>query len=160
VQDRIRLRPLTIDDFHNVLNWSRDSVFCAANGWESNRSEDEIFRWWLSCVNNTAKDFLRLGIEFEDRLVGYVDLACIHDHSAELGIAIGDSSIWGRGIGTKVALSMIEYGTIHFGITLYTAETDKENHRAQRMLTKIGFNKINEVGSTLRYQLTVKGETQ
>ncbi|MFJ7934557.1 GNAT family N-acetyltransferase [Sporosarcina sp. NPDC096371] len=88
-----KIRPLSIDDYKTVLNWSKDDVFCLANGWEKNRSEEELHRWWLHCVSLEADDFIRMGIEFEQRLVGYVDLACMKDHTAELGIAIGERAL-------------------------------------------------------------------
>jgi [ribosomal protein S5]-alanine N-acetyltransferase len=42
-----------------------------------------------------------MGIDLEERLVGYADLACIKDNTAELGIAIGESTLWGKGIGAN-----------------------------------------------------------
>lgn len=33
----INLRPLTIDDYNIVLNWSKDDAFCSSNGWEKDR---------------------------------------------------------------------------------------------------------------------------
>ena len=90
ILNTIKVRPLSIDDFKNVLNWSKDDTFCSANGWEINRSEEELYRWWLHCVNHESEDFIRLGIELEERLIGYADLACIKDNTAELGIAIGE----------------------------------------------------------------------
>ncbi|TDM16652.1 hypothetical protein [Macrococcoides canis] len=48
---------------------------------------------------NEYDDFIRLGIELDDKLIGYADLAYIKGNSAELGIAIGESKLWGRGIG-------------------------------------------------------------
>jgi len=58
----IKLRSLANDDYKSVLNWSRDDSFCSANGWETIRnSEEELYKWWLKCVNNVAEDFIRNG---------------------------------------------------------------------------------------------------
>ncbi len=95
--------------------------------------------WWSHCVYNQQPNFIRLGIEFHRRLAGYVDLADIHSNTAELGIAIGDSSLWGRGIGNTAAKKMITYGVDHLGIHLFRAETHITNQRAQKMLKRIGF---------------------
>lgn len=35
----IILRPIRIEDYNYVLNWSRDEAFCLANDWEINRNE-------------------------------------------------------------------------------------------------------------------------
>lgn len=65
----MKIRPLSIDDFKTVLNWSQDDSFCSANGWETNRSEEELYRWWVHCVSHESEDFIRLGIELEERFV-------------------------------------------------------------------------------------------
>jgi [ribosomal protein S5]-alanine N-acetyltransferase len=69
------LRPIHIDDFQAVLNWSQDEVFCEANGWDLNRTTDELFTWWKKCVENKNAAFIRIGIELNDTLIGYGDLA-------------------------------------------------------------------------------------
>ncbi len=94
-----------------------------------------------------AEDFIRLGIEFDDKLVGYADLACIKDYSAELGIAIGESALWGNGIGFNSAVCMMDYASKNLGITIFNAETHEVNVRSRRMLEKIGFKEISIIGS-------------
>lgn len=106
----ITLRPLTVDDYNIVLIWSKDDAFCLSNGWEKNRDPDELFRWWNKCINIAMDDFIRMGIEMNKQLVGYADLAFIKDNTAELGIAIGESKLWGKGIGSEAILNMIGYG--------------------------------------------------
>ncbi|GEN32374.1 RimJ/RimL family protein N-acetyltransferase [Cerasibacillus quisquiliarum] len=145
--DLIKIRPLTKEDFKYVLKWSKDNTFCSANDWEENRSEQELYKWWLHCVNNTARDFIRLGIELENKLIGYADLACIKKNSAELGIAIGESALWGKGIGFKSSLSMMDYASTHLGITIFNAETHETNTRARKMLERIGFKEVSRIGS-------------
>lgn len=143
----IKIRPVTINDYETVLKWSRDDSFCSANGWELNRSPEEIYKWWLNYVNNSAKDFIRMGIEFNNQLVGYADLACIKDNTAELGIAIGESSLWGKGVGYNSAVCMIEFALKNLGITNFYAETHETNVRSRKMLEKIGFKEMSRSGS-------------
>ncbi|WP_409271735.1 GNAT family N-acetyltransferase [Neobacillus sp. SCS-31] len=142
----IILRPLTMDDFTYVLAWSKDERFCLANGWEQNRDKDELYNWWLRCVKNKAGDFIRKGIQYNDKLIGYADIACIQGHSAELGIAIGESTLWGEGIGAKAALCMMEFGFEKLGITVFIAETHESNVRSGKMLKKLGFKESSRVG--------------
>jgi ribosomal-protein-alanine N-acetyltransferase len=143
----IKIRPLTIDDFEYVLKWSKDDTFCSANDWEKNRDEQELYKWWQHCVNNISEDFIRLGIELENRLIGYADLACIKGNTAELGIAIGESSLWGKGIGFNASICMMDYASKHLGITVYNAETHETNFRSRKMLEKIGFKEVSRIGS-------------
>ncbi|WP_338066410.1 GNAT family N-acetyltransferase [Sporosarcina koreensis] len=91
------LRPIAEEDIPHVLNWAQDHRFCAANEWDIDRSEQEVRDWWRYCVHLSKPSFIRLGIVWNGKLIGYADLAGIEKETAELGIAIGDSSLWGKG---------------------------------------------------------------
>lgn len=138
-----------MEDYQTVLLWSKDQEFCLANGWDLNRSAEEIYSWWQRCVHNDTQDFIRRGIEQEGQLLGYSDLACIHNNSAELGIAIGNSAEWGKGIGTVAAKCMMEYALQKLEINVLTAETHESNIRAQKMLDKLGFKEVSREGTEL-----------
>ncbi|MGG0669500.1 GNAT family N-acetyltransferase [Lederbergia citrisecunda] len=146
-KDSIALRPLSVSDYETVLNWSKDDLFCSANDWEKNRNEEELYKWWLHCVNNEADDFIRMGIEFNGKLIGYADLANIEGHSAEIGIAIGETSLWGKGIGYHSTLSLLKYASTELGITIFNAETHETNTRSRKMLQNLGFEEISRIGS-------------
>jgi [ribosomal protein S5]-alanine N-acetyltransferase len=145
--NNIQIRPITLDDFDTVLRWSKDEKFCLANGWKPNRNPIEIYRWWQNCVNNKDDDFLRLGIEFNHRLVGYADLAYIKEHSAELGVALGERVLWGKGIGYHSCIHMMEYGFKTLKITTYYAETHEANIRARKLLDRLGFLETSRYGN-------------
>ena len=160
----IKLRKIAMDDFPDVLKWSKDVPFCKANGWQLNQDEKELFQWWSNCVQNTSDTFLRMGIEYEAKLIGYVDVACIKGNSAELGIAIGDSTLWGKGLGYRAALHMIEFASEKLGITMFDAETHEGNVRSRKMLEKLRFKEISRTGKEvylgeesrlIQYQLTL-----
>ncbi|MDW0115372.1 GNAT family N-acetyltransferase [Sporosarcina thermotolerans] len=143
----IKLRPITMEDFSCVAKWSKDNVFCIANGWDLNRDEQELFNWWGRCVNNDSEGFFRIGIELESKLIGYADLACINGNSAEIGIAIGDSTLWGKGIGSDSCKLLMNYAFKHFGITIFNAETHETNLRSRKMLESIGFQEASRIGT-------------
>jgi [ribosomal protein S5]-alanine N-acetyltransferase len=73
-------------------------------------------------------------------------LASIKDFSAEFGIAIGESKLWGKGIGFRATKMMLEYSKTEFGITVFHAETHDHNFRSRKMLEKIGFKEISRIG--------------
>ena len=135
-----------MNDYDRVLKWSQDETFCHANQWELNRDPSEVYQWWLKCVNHTMENFVRMGIAFNGRLIGYTDLANIKDESAELGIAIGESTLWGQGIGVEAALCTLQFAFTQLGITTFEAETHEINIRSRRMLEKIGFEEISRFG--------------
>ncbi|WP_240056505.1 GNAT family N-acetyltransferase [Bacillus mesophilum] len=142
----MKIRSITMNDYKYVLNWSTDEVFCHANGWQIDRKPEELYDWWLNQVYTFSIEFVRLGVEHEGRFIGYGDLADIKNHTAEFGIAIGDRTLWGQGLGTKAAAELMEYGTKNFGITTYNAETHENNLRSRKMLERLGFQEINRNG--------------
>lgn len=139
-----QIRPIREDDFPYVLAWSKDETFCLANGWEVNRSEQELYKWW-HCVHHLPENFLREGVEVEGRLVGYVDIADI-TNTAEVGIAIGDRSLWGKGLGTRVLQRQMAYIAQTIGITVFHAETHETNTGSRGMLEKAGFEEVSRLG--------------
>ncbi|WP_259445718.1 GNAT family N-acetyltransferase [Paenibacillus lautus] len=146
MESLINLRKIKMDDYETVLAWSRNELFCSSNGWEQNRDEKEVYRWWEACVNTPLDDFVRKGIEYKHELIGYTDLAYIKDQTAELGIAIGASHYWGKGIGSEAGRRMMEYGLDEFGITIYYAETNEYNMASRRMLEKLGYKETGREG--------------
>ncbi len=89
---------------------------------------------------------MRKGIEYKDELIGYTDLAYIKDQTAELGIAIGASHYWGKGIGLEASRRIMEYGSKKFGIKLYRAETSEYNISSRKMLEKLGYKEVGREG--------------
>lgn len=147
----VQLRALSITDFSEVIKWNQDIAFCEANDWPLDRDEIELRSWWQHCVEMDSATFLRLGIDYHWLLIGYVDLAEMTDTTAELGIAIGDSSLWQQGIGTTAAQLGIEYATKQLGLTYITAETSIDNLRAEKMLERLGFDLAYRTDANLNY---------
>ncbi|XEC96653.1 GNAT family N-acetyltransferase [Paenibacillus tarimensis] len=141
----MKVRPLSITDFECVLSWSKDEVFCTSNGWRK-RSDEEIRQWWVQCVNNVSDNYIRKGIEYRGRFIGYADLANIKDNTAEFGIAIGESALWGKGLGFFAGKSIIEYASSKDIQVLY-AETHETNNRSRNLLGNLGFIEISRNGS-------------
>lgn len=151
----LTLRPLELTDFSQVVLWNEDTLFCEVNEWPLRREETALLGWWKQCVENNKSDFHRIGIEWNDRLIGYVDFAEMTDYSAELGIAIGDSSLWQKGLGSAALAQALEFGKKEFKIHSYTAETHVSNTRAQKMLQRFGFVKRFESANMTNYILTL-----
>ena len=167
--NNIKIRSLSMNDFELVLKWSQDDVFCQANQWELNRNPEELYEWWFKCVTNTSENFVRMGIALDGRLIGYTDLANIHENTAELGIAIGERTLWGQGIGVEAALCTLQFASTQLGLTTFEAETHETNTRSRKMLEKIGFKEMSRIGfeeylgdnsQLIQYQLIFKNDEE
>lgn len=130
---------MTLNDLGAVIEWSRDEVFCRANGWPVGRTADMITEHWRGILLHPAQDFLRLGVEAGGRLVGFADLAHIRDGRASLGIAIGDRRLWGQGVGIGAARLMLAQAFDGLGLRSVRAQVHETNLRSLTLIRGLGF---------------------
>ncbi|OXM14827.1 GNAT family N-acetyltransferase [Paenibacillus herberti] len=78
--------------------------------------------------------------------MGYVDLASIKGNTAEIGVAIGESGLWGKGIGVSATKLWMDYASEKLGITVFYAEAHESNIRSIKMLEKSGFKELSRTG--------------
>ncbi len=142
----ITLREIYESDIDTVLEWSQDQKFCQANSWSIDRNPQEVRNWWIKCVNHSPENLVRMGIVLGKELIGYADLAFVNEHAVEIGIAIGKSEMWGKGIGAQAAILAMEHGTKAYHLTEFFAETHEANIRSIKMLEKLGFQEVSRVG--------------
>ena len=138
---QIQLRDLQLEDLTTALAWSRDTEFCLANEWSLELPEERIRTHWTSLIIESTNNLIRKGITFKGQLVGYADLADINhfEARASLGYAIGNSSLWGRGLAFEGAKLMLELAFIELKLERVTGEVNSANTRSLRVLEKLGF---------------------
>jgi RimJ/RimL family protein N-acetyltransferase len=97
--------------------------------------------WFESMVRDRSNRTLAIVVRDGARLIGTVSLMEIdHAHGkAELGIAIGDKSAWGKGYGSEAVRLMADYGLTFMGLhTIYLWHV-AFNERAHRAYLRAGF---------------------
>ena len=151
----VQLRPLQLEDLNTVILWAKDSEFCLANDWSLELPEERIRTYWTEIITESSGDLIRKGITFENKLIGYADLADINtlEARASLGYAIGNSSLWGAGLGFLGAKLMLELAFIDLKLERITAEVNAANTRSLRVLEKLGF----KLEGVLRQHETYRG---
>lgn len=120
----------------------RISNFVRQTGWRRGLTAAEIKDWLSNSVDGGQPDLLRLGIEAEQQLVGYVDLADMTENSAEFGIAIGESDQWGRGIGAAAGELLLRHAFDDLGLQRIDAEVPDANARSLRLVQRLGFRRV------------------
>ena len=77
----------------------------------------------------------------DDRLVGACGLHHIdpRNHSAELGMVIGDPADWGRGLGSEAARLLIAYGFDTVNLHRLWLEVYEDNPWARKIYETLGF---------------------
>ena len=85
-------------------------------------------------------------IELEGQIVGYAQWQDIHDGVAELGIAIGDSHVWGKGIGAVAGQLMLEWAFGLLDLEKVWADVHEPNVRSLALMEKLGFAETSRKG--------------
>jgi RimJ/RimL family protein N-acetyltransferase len=141
-----------------MLGWTQDEEFCLANGWPLHQPLERWEETFLRMVNNPPVNLVRLGIEAEERLIGYTDLGEINplEARAAFGIAIGNREYWGKGYGFAAGQATLRHGFEERGLDRITAEVHASNTRPIRLLERLGFTRE----GVLRRHETYRGEKQ
>lgn len=138
----INIRPLRIEDAQISFKWRNDpEVFKYTGNTYSNLITYETELNWIKKVINNP-DEARFAIEVEGRYIGNIYLTNINELSAEYHIFIGDKTFWGKGIGEKASLLIIEYGFKILNLRNIFLNVRHENKRAISLYQKIGFREI------------------
>ncbi|THF69645.1 GNAT family N-acetyltransferase [Deinococcus sp. Arct2-2] len=135
----VTLRPLRAGDEQAAVRWAADSEFCLAAGWTPHLAPRVVQTHWKRLIAGAGPDFLRLGIEENAELVGYVDLANKQAHTAELGVAIGERAQWGRGLAHQACRLVLAHAFGPLGLQTVTAQVHAPNLRSHRLMLGLGF---------------------
>ncbi len=143
--NNVRLRPLEFNDMESLYTWMSNIEFGLWGGWtpviEAPLSRDAFRPVFEQHLAQTKEDQVMLGIEFEKRLVGFVQLVRI-DHRmrrAGIGIGIGEKNIWGQGIGKTALRILLDYAFMVKGLERVYAEVFSFNQRSRRLMERVGF---------------------
>lgn len=141
----ITLRPLQFDDMDSVYGWMSDIEFALWGGWtppiEAPLSRDTFRPLFEQHFVQTKEDQVMLGIEFENRLVGFVQLTRI-DHRmrrAGIGIGIGEKNLRGQGIGKTALRILLDYAFAVKGLERIYTEVFSFNERSRNLMERVGF---------------------
>lgn len=143
VHDTIHLRPLVFPDIDMLYSGATDSTIQVYAGWSRPLSLAAFREKHTRRIMEPSEDLILFGVEYEQRLVGHVQLALI-DHverRAAVGIVIGDKSVWGQGIGRAALTMLLEYAFTVQNLERIYAEAYGFNGRSHRLLEHVGFQR-------------------
>lgn len=142
-------RPLAVrqvlrEDLELVLAWRNNPRI-----YEHFQNQDSPLTWddhvsWFESRPSERDDYV---IRYEDRPVGVVSI----NSQDFVSIYIGEPSLWGSGIGTRMLTWIIDryHPTRH-----PKAEIHIENNRSQQLFARCGFEQIDQDGSWQIYEYT------
>ncbi|MFN2121337.1 MAG: GNAT family N-acetyltransferase [Anaerolineales bacterium] len=141
---RIRLRAIERSDLPRYLEWLNDPEVTEGLWHYLPLSMDDEAAWFEKMRQQDAEQ-RPLAIEIREnqawRLVGNVGLLDLRwaNRSAELGIFIGDKSVWDKGYGTEAVELMLQHAFDTLNLHRVFLRVFATNKRAQRSYEKAGF---------------------
>lgn len=144
------------------MRWAADPEFCRAAGWTVGLAPRKVREHWRRVAASVGPDFLRLGLEVDGQLVGYVDLADLTRTCGEFGIGIGERARWGRGTGAEAGRLLLTHAFETLRLRTVTAEVHAPNLRSHALMRRLGFREVGagepdiyqgEVVEVVRYEL-------
>ncbi len=142
--DRIRLRGVEKEDLPLFVDWLNDPEVIEGLIFFQPLSYEEEMRWFENLANLPASEH-PLAIEIQEEKTwhmigncGFHNISQIN-RSAEVGIFIGNKSVWNMGYGTETMQLLLKYGFECLNLNRISLVVYDDNLGAIRAYEKAGF---------------------
>lgn len=137
----IKLTLLTENDLELVRNWRNSNEVAKYMYTEDKISRDQQKKWFASIQNR--KDCKYWIIEYDGKKLGVASLTDINPtlSSCYWAFYLGDSSIRGVGIGSKVEYNVLNYVFDELKLNKLRCEVFVENDKVIKLHEKFGFRR-------------------
>lgn len=115
-------------------------------------TEEDELDWFDSARRATIAKVFTVYERPDDRPVGNVGLHDIDFHSgtAEVGIVIGERSVWGRGYATEALSLLLDYAFTVLGLNHVWLRYTAMNERARQVYDRVGFREAGQLREAVR----------
>ena len=136
---RIVLRPIELEHLPNYVRWFADTDVLAYFGpyLPMNQAQEQA---WYERQNNDPTT-VNFAAELDGQHIGGGGLFRLGDRnqSAEVGLLIGEKSLWNQGLGQDILTTLVDYGFGYLNLHRIFLRVFAENTRAIRAYEKVGF---------------------
>lgn len=137
---KVTLREATDGDVPLMYEWrNKKEVYQGFYTQKEPLAPEEHQKWWES----RNKDWRSLIIVCQEKSIGVVTIGQLDHWSPEIGYYIGDTSMWGKGVGTRAVRLGLDWirrcGKQHCHSSVLT-----KNIRSIRLLVTLGFKFLGE----------------
>lgn len=142
---RISIRPVAWDDLPVLCRWWNDPIVMREVRAEKYKPTlEQVQKSWSVWQTPGPKDFHLFVICLSDRVIGeigyrYEDL---EQQSASVDIKIGESSLWGQGLGTEAMQLFISYLFEQVNLQHIIAKPGDWNQRSICLFENCGFKEV------------------
>jgi RimJ/RimL family protein N-acetyltransferase len=139
------LRP---EDVPVTARWNQDLAFTANIGSPGEAHTIEMRQEFYQRHSRPREDDVEFAVIMlsTGQLVGFGGLSAISRAlTATLFVAIGERSLWGKGLGTEATRLICEYGFFFRNLYSIKVEINGYNQRAIRVYERLGFKSVGRV---------------
>ncbi len=140
--ERVTLRPWTGEDDPSLAEWANDPTFARLQ-WGS---EEALPHWTVETARAFAERFpppeaALFAIEHAGRVIGFANFRRLNEHhsNADVGIALGDRSLWGHGLGSEAVRLLARHLLDVRGLHRLRLHVVASNDRAIAAYKRCGF---------------------
>ena len=149
----VRLRPLVPEDWVAVHEWASRPEVCRYQTWGPNTPEQtrEFVREAVAAWDADPQVRFAFAVVIDEAVVGNAEFKLREDGQGEIGYLI-HPELWGRGIATKAAGLLLEFGFTKHGLHRIFATCDPRNAASGRVLQKLGLRHEGRLRETMKIQ--------
>lgn len=140
--ERLQLVPPSLAYAGDVFEYAADPVFCRFIDAEPARSTDDAVRYLESLMlANENKKRLYWLVIFEDHCVGSLGFNFLYNprhRTQDFGYGLAPG-VWGKGVFSEAARSVLQYGFGTLGLDRIQAATRSDNGQSVNALLRLGF---------------------
>lgn len=137
--DIVSIRKFKAEDIPDKVRWINDENNNQFLHYDLPLKEENTTKWFENNKNRT--DRYDAVIEYNGKPVGIIGLLTIGNGEAEYYVTLGEGSLKGKGIAGKATKLLLEYAFKELKLDYVYLYTETENHPAQRLFEKMGFEK-------------------
>ena len=153
--EKVFLSHIFAEDAALLAQWFADLELTALLGQQGRSFTLEQEQQWIATRANTVEHERTFAVVLRDseRLIGTCGLHNINllHGTAELGIAIGDKTVWGKGYGREAVRLLIEYGFRYLNLYNVSLCVHSFNERAYRAYLAAGFREVGRLHGAVHF---------
>ena len=159
LKDELLIRLMNSNDFEIMVNWLNDEKLLAFYEEPPSNIDRVITKYGPRVEGN--HDVIPCIIEYKENPIGYIQFYEIQDSELirygytpnqsiyGIDLFIGESHLWGKGIGSSMILMMLDYLSINKNALKVLLEVKKTNGREISSYKKCGFREIKDLNNEL-----------
>ncbi len=136
------LRAFELADYQTTLRWHNDDEVWSSVVGPKYFVSTEVEKKWIEELIY-EKDSIKLAVCLvgNHELIGTVTLTEFNwiNQSADLGVLIGDKSLWGQGYATEAVLQILKFGFQERGLHRVSCTILEQNSGSRKVALKCGF---------------------